>query len=185
VFSAGNFGPGASSDHGPANNPNAFSVGATNNLDVIASISSRGPNSCAGATPATFPAVVAPGVEVYTSDRFGLYTTATGTSFSAPHVSGALALLLSAFPLLTVDQQKAALINSAKDLGAAGPDNTYGSGRIDVLAAYTNLVTPPPPTPTATSTSTCTPTATPTATPTPTSQPVTKTWGAYLPFVIR
>jgi subtilisin family serine protease len=197
VFSAGNFGPSAPSDHGPANNPNAFSVGATNNSDVIASISSRGPNSCAGATPATYPAVVAPGVSVYTSDKFGLYTTASGTSFSAPHVSGALALLLSAFPSLTVAQQEAALITSVIDLGATGADNTYGSGRIDVLAAYNELVNNPPPTPTATPTATNTPTATststptatntptatPTATSTPTSQPATRNWGVYLPFV--
>jgi subtilisin family serine protease len=210
VFSAGNFGPGASSGHSPATDVNAFSVGATNNSDVIASTSSRGPNSCVGATPATYPSVVAPGVNVNTSDRFSMYTTASGTSFSAPHVSGALALLLSAFPSLTVAQQETALINSAIDLGVAGTDNTYGSGRIDVLAAYNELVNNPPPTPTTTPTSTNTPTATttptstntptatststptatnttntPTATSTPTSQPVTKTWGVYLPFITR
>jgi subtilisin family serine protease len=79
-------------------------------------------------------------VSIRTTDLFGLYFNATGTSVAAPHVAGALALLLSAFPNLTVEQQSAALSNTAVDLGPAGPDDTYGAGRLDVLAAYNSLV---------------------------------------------
>jgi hypothetical protein len=72
-------------------------------------------------------------------------------------VAGALALLLGAYPSLTVDQQQAALLNAAVDLGAIGGDNTFGYGRLDILAAYqwlqgggspTPTPTPVPPTPT-------------------------------------
>ena len=60
----------------------------------------------------------------------------TGASMAAPHVGGALALLLCAYPGLSVEQQRAALIATCQDLGEAGPDNSYGYGRLDVLAAY-------------------------------------------------
>jgi subtilisin family serine protease len=180
VFAAGNFGPGASTSASPANNPDAFSVGAINNSSLIYSLSSRGPTNCGGASR-TFPDVVAPGVSVRTSDLFGGYFSVSGTSLAAPHASGALALLLSAYPGLTVDQQRAALTTTAFDLGAAGADNTFGAGRIDVLAAYNSLAGAPPtdtPTPTDVPASTDTPTPTllsPTDTPTATSLPPTDT----------
>jgi hypothetical protein len=47
-----------------------------------------------------------------------------------------MALLLSAFPNLTVDELELALKQSAVDLGVIGADNTYGYGLIDVSAAY-------------------------------------------------
>ncbi len=134
VFAAGNFGPAGSTSASPANNPEAFAVGATDNTDQIAYFSSIGPSNCSQ-TQGLFPEVVAPGVDIVTTDRFGLYTIAGGTSLSAPHVAGSLALLLSANPTLTAAQQEQALINSAVDLGDAGPDNVYGYGRIDDLAA--------------------------------------------------
>ena len=148
VFAAGNFGPGASSDASPANNPDAFAVGTVDNAGLAATFSSRGPTSCGRAAPATFPDVVAPGVAVKTTDLYGLYTTVAGTSFSAPGVSGALALLRSAYPGATVAQLRAALTATAVDLGPAGPDSTFGNGRIDVLAAYQWLAANPTPTPT-------------------------------------
>ena len=46
------------------------------------------------------------------------------------------ALLLSAFPNLTADQQVAALTGAAADLGPVGADNTFGNGRLDLQAAY-------------------------------------------------
>jgi serine protease AprX len=171
VFAAGNFGPETATGPSPANYPEALSVGATNNLDQISSLSSLGPSTC-GSTSRIYPNVVAPGVSIRTADLFGGYQVATGTSLSAPHVSGALALLLSAFPHLTADSQQAAVMNNAVDLGTAGPDNTYGYGRLDVLAAYNSLAAlslTPLPTMTQTSTSTQSPTALPsTSTPTPT-----------------
>jgi hypothetical protein len=118
---------------------------------------------------------VAPGVNIHTTDLYGLYYAATGTSLAAPHVAGSLALLLSAYPDLTADQQTAALINAAVDLGTAGPDNNFGYGRLNVQAAYqwlqaagsatpTPTAIPPTPTPTATAVP---PTPTPTATSVP------------------
>jgi subtilisin family serine protease len=142
VFAAGNFGPGASTSASPANNPEAFAVGAVNNGDGIYSLSSRGPSAC-GEAETTFPDLVAPGVNVRTSDLFGLYTQQTGTSLAAPHLAGGLALLLDAFPNLSVDQQEEALENGALDLGGAGPDNTYGNGRLDILASYNWLASAP------------------------------------------
>lgn len=47
-------------------------------------------------------------------------------------VAGTLALLLQAFPGMSADRQAAALENSAVDLGAAGADNTYGHGRLEL-----------------------------------------------------
>ena len=139
VFAAGNFGPNGSTSASPANNPDAVAVGAVDNGDVVASSSSRGPTDCGTGSARAFPDLVAPGVSIRTSDLFGLYFSPSGTSMSAPHVSGALALLLGARPGLTVEQQRVALSATALDLGPAGPDDTYGAGRIDVLAAYSSL----------------------------------------------
>ncbi len=179
VFSAGNYGPTASTSVSPANYPDAFAVGAVDNSGTIQSFSSRGPSAC-GETSTIYPEVVAPGVSITTTDLYGLYTQQSGTSLSAPHVTGILALLISAFPSISTESQSAAVLNSALDLGLPGPDNDYGYGMIDGLAAYNwlaagNRVTHTPmPTATATPlpTNTPTPTPLPTSTPAPTSTPV-------------
>jgi subtilisin family serine protease len=132
VFAAGNYGPTTGTVLSPANNPQAFAVGSTDNADAIDPSSSRGPSACGGIAPQ----LTAPGVGVHTTDLYGLYTDVSGTSLAAPHAAGALALLLSAVPDLPADRQAAALESGAVDLGAAGPDNDYGYGRLDVLAAY-------------------------------------------------
>ena len=138
VFAAGNFGPSASTSASPGNNPEAFAVGATTSSDLIWPGSSRGPSAC-GEPQTIFPELVAPGVNIRTSDLFGLYAQQTGTSLAAPHVTGALALLLDAYPSLTAEAQEAALEAGAVDLGAAGPDETFGHGRLDILAAYESV----------------------------------------------
>ncbi|MDZ4718387.1 MAG: S8 family serine peptidase, partial [Roseiflexaceae bacterium] len=173
VFAAGNYGSGGSSSVSPANNPSAFAVGATNNNDLIYSLSSRGPTTCGQTGSVTFPAVVAPGVAIGTSDLYGSYYTTSGTSLAAPHVSGVLALLMQAHPELSVAQLEAVLTTSAVDLGASGTDNNFGAGRIDAQAAL-NLLNGttsgnPTATPTSTPTATSTPLATATATPTSTT----------------
>jgi subtilisin family serine protease len=175
VFAAGNYGPGSDSSRSPANNPSAFAVGATYDNDAIYGLSSRGPG-CGGSI---FPDLVAPGIGIHTTDLYGFYADATGTSMAAPHVSGGLALLLSAFPGATAADQEAALRNSAFDLGSAGPDNDYGYGRLDLQAAYQLLQqdppptsTPPPPTPTPPPPTPTPPPPTPTPPqPTPTPSP--------------
>ena len=140
VFSAGNYGPTASSVLSPANNPEAFAVGGIDDASVVDPSSSRGPSACGQLIE---PRLVAPGVGVRTTDLYGGYLDASGTSLAAPHVAGTLALLLGAYPDLSADRQAAALESTAIDLGASGPDNAYGYGRLDALAAYQWLSTAP------------------------------------------
>jgi subtilisin family serine protease len=140
VFAAGNAGPSPGSDFSPANNPEALAVGNTDGSDAVDPRSSRGPSSCDGGT---FPDVTAPGVGVKTTDLYGLYARESGTSMSAPHVAGALALLRSAFPDASADRQETAIEAGAADLGAPGPDNDTGYGRLDGLEAYNWLATSP------------------------------------------
>ena len=148
IFAAGNGGPSAGTSFSPSNLPEAVAVGAVDDSDLVAASSSRGPASCGGSTD-VFPDVVAPGVGIHTAERWGLYTDATGTSMAAPHVTGAIALLLQAFPDTSAADQQAAIEDAAVDLGALGPDDTYGNGRVDASAAYEWLVAhqPPPPPP--------------------------------------
>jgi len=138
TFSAGNDGPAQATSVSPANYPESFSVGALDSTGTILNVSSRGASACGDAL---FPTVVAPGVNVRTSDLFlgiagAAYATVTGTSFAAPHAAGAMALLLSAFPEVDVSVIETALMRSATDLAAAGPDDTNGYGLIEIPAAY-------------------------------------------------
>lgn len=154
VFAAGNYGPTGSTSASPANYPEAFAVGAMNDAGQISIESSRGPSGC-GEAQNIYPELTAPGVDINTTDLYNMYYSASGTSLSAPHAAGALALLLSAYPDLDANQQEAALKDSAVDLGDPGPDNVYGYGGLDVLAAYSLLSGggpggPPLETPTAT-----------------------------------
>ena len=148
VFAAGNEGPDAESLRSPgdriASDVNTFSVGALNQDGTTAAdFSSRGPSACDHAT--IKPEVAAIGVDVRSSYPGGSYTTMSGTSMATPHVAGAVVLLRSAFPDTSPEFVKTALYLSAVDLGPSGEDNTYGRGRIDVVAAYNwmdaNLVT--------------------------------------------
>jgi subtilisin family serine protease len=150
VFAAGNYGPGSSTSVSPANYPEALAVGAVDNIDQIYALSGRGPSDC-GESATIYPELVAPGVDIHTADYFTSYTTVSGTSLSAPHVSGGLALLLSAFPNTSAAQQEAALLNSAVDLGLPGPDDEFGNGRLDIFGAFQWLEangSEPTPTPT-------------------------------------
>jgi subtilase family serine protease len=63
----------------------------------------------------------------------GTHFELDGTSMAAPHVSGAAAVLRSISPGLTVDEVEAAISDGAIDFGAAGPDNEFGAGRLDLL----------------------------------------------------
>jgi bacillopeptidase F len=142
VFSAGNGGSASNTSISPANNPGAFPVGGVHENGQILLSSARGPSACGGGT---YPALVAPGSGMRTSDLTlgggfpGSYTGVSGTSFAAPHVSGAIALLLSAHPEATVAQLEQALAESAEDLGEDGPDNDSGYGLLDIVKAEAAL----------------------------------------------
>ncbi|MFZ7126491.1 MAG: S8 family serine peptidase [Desulfobacterales bacterium] len=142
VFAAGNTGPSENTSISPANNPGAFPVGSLRSDYLVSYDSSSGPNACSGAA---YPDITAPGEWVKTTDlTFGglipdSYAYVTGTSFAAPHATGAMALLLSAVPGLSPEQLEAILRQSTLDLGAPGPDNAYGHGLLDVSSAYLSL----------------------------------------------
>ncbi len=139
VFAAGTGKPVS-----PADSPEAFAVGAlaadgqTPYFDTA-----FGPSTCNGKTT-IYPQMTAPGEGIYTTDRFGLYTTVDGTSLAAAHVSGTLALLLSARPSLTADEQETILKGTAVDLGQPGPDNQFGFGRVNADAAIRRALAPDP-----------------------------------------
>ena len=141
VFAAGNDGPADATSVSPANNPGALAVGAVDARATIDASSSRGESACGG----PFPHLVAPGVDIRTTDlTFGgvipdSYAFVTGTSFAAPHAAGVLALLRAAYPQATVAQLEQALTTAAVDLGDPGPDSDHGAGLLDAAAALTAL----------------------------------------------
>ena len=146
VAAAGNDGqtipqpPALSPDNSPANLPEAFAVGALQSATAIAPFSSAGPSSCSGGQ---FPALVAPGTGIRSTNSGGFdATNLAGTSFSAPHVAGALALLLQVAPQLTATEQANLLTQSADDLGAPGADSIFGAGSLDLVAAARSLHSP-------------------------------------------
>jgi bacillopeptidase F len=146
VLAAGNEGPGSGTSVSPANLPGALAVGASDELQQVPDFSSRGPSAC---DAGLYPRLVAPGVELRTADLTlgGLfpasYATVSGTSFAAPHVAGALVLLAGAFPGTDVAHLEEALEATARDLGAAGPDEDSGHGLVDVAAAHAFLASSP------------------------------------------
>jgi uncharacterized repeat protein (TIGR01451 family) len=147
VVSAGNAGSACSSvEDPPAIYDASFSVGATDSGDNIAGFSSRGPVTIDGSGRLK-PDVSAPGVDVRSSVPGGAYASFGGTSMAGPHVVGIAALLLSAYPGLVGDPDSIEPILTASAVprttieecgGIPGdqiPNNTYGWGRADALAA--------------------------------------------------
>ena len=142
VFTAGNTGPRDETINTPGACPNSLTVGATEMYDRSPHFSSSGPTTWK-TVKIIKPDVVAPGVDIKSAGRFGDYEKMSGTSMAAPHVTGALALLFQAYPQLTVDQAVKAMAAGVKDLGTPGKDNTFGSGRIDILKSIELLTTNP------------------------------------------
>jgi len=63
------------------------------------------------------------------------YGYKTGTSMAAPHITGALGLLMERFPYLDNAQVRDVLLTTARDLGAPGVDAIYGWGMVDLKTA--------------------------------------------------
>ena len=176
VSAAQNSGPSCSTVQNPPGIYEAtYSAGALNTgTDTIASFSSRGPVTADGSNRIK-PDITAPGnpTRSSTNSSDSSYAFFSGTSMATPHIAGAVALLWNAIPSLRHQllDSREALNNSAVHIsntqcGDAGPpNNVYGWGRVDILAAVGGGSPSPTPTPTAT------PSATPSATPTPSEPP--------------
>lgn len=91
-----------------------------------------GSNAC-GVTKAY--CLAAPGTGILTTGTAGFYSVSNGTSLASPIVAGSVAVVQSAFPWLTAPEVTNILFVTATDLGAAGVDDTYGQGLIDLAAA--------------------------------------------------
>jgi thermitase len=114
----------------PAAQPGVIAVAATDNNDLPASFSNRGSQI----------ALAAPGVNIYSADRFGGYFLASGTSASTPQVSGLAALIWDLRPGWNADQVTQEITSTARDVWSGGRDNLTGWGRIDAGAAvFTSL----------------------------------------------
>jgi hypothetical protein len=139
--------------HPLARYPEAFTVGSTTwTTDTISEFSSRGP-VLLGDPPGQLllrkPNITAPGsaIRSATAASDSSYASFNGTSMAGPHVAGLVALIISANPALAgnVDRiediieqtavPKTKLELCGGDLPNQVPNNTYGWGRIDALAA--------------------------------------------------
>lgn len=119
IAAAGNRGRSDSIGY-PAAYDEFVAVTATTENDSLAGFSSRGPEAD----------IAAPGAEVYSADLDG-YSTQSGTSMAAPHVTGAAAHVINNTE--SVDEARQQLLSSAEDIGL--DDNEQGAGLVDVAAA--------------------------------------------------
>ncbi|QEX18961.1 hypothetical protein FRZ44_42730 [Hypericibacter terrae] len=112
--------------------PNAdgsmLAVGATDFLDHMASFS----NLAGIAKDAT---VDAPGVNILSTYVGGGLAYMSGTSMAAPLVAGAAAVLESLFPNLSGKEITNLITSTARDMGQAGADKTWGQGIVDLARA--------------------------------------------------
>jgi len=129
-----------------AHDPNLIIVGSTRVDGTISSFSNTPGNACLlnGNVCQDYIMnryIVAPGELILLPDGQGGFVRRNGTSFAAPIVSGAIALLhdrwpwLARYPHETVD----IILQSARDLGAPGVDPVYGHGMLDIQASQSPL----------------------------------------------
>lgn len=145
VFAAGNTtltnpgGPGSVSS--PGNYPESFAVGATDSNDNRASFSLEGPSPYEEIKPD----IAAPGAGIRSAAVGGGYIGNSGTSMAAPAVTGVVALLKQAGSNLSVDEMEQVLMDTADSEAGTdsqypeSPNNGYGHGIIDALAAVTSV----------------------------------------------
>lgn len=148
ILSAGNEGDTTANGNDP-NNPDPFARGmrdAGGGLVVIAgSVDENGVNSDfsnrAGAYVGSYLSALGEGVccayengALKTEGNF--IFVLNGTSFAAPQIAGAVALIAQAFPNLSSQQIVQLLYQSARDAGAAGDDAVYGQGILDIARAF-------------------------------------------------
>lgn len=144
VFAIGNEGPGCGTERFPAGYLEAYAVGAHDSNDFIASFSSRGPSPFGGIKPD----IVAPGVDIRMAVPGGAYATFSATSFSTPHVTGTVALMVSLNPEIVGKPETVRLhLNHSaidrSDLTCGGDpvnNNVWGEGRLDAFDAASFLL---------------------------------------------
>jgi subtilisin family serine protease len=127
--SAGN---GGSEVGYPARHPAVVAVASTTKWDNKSSFSNPGPEV----------EVAAPGSDILSTQMNDSYGISSGTSFAAPHVAAAAALMLSRNPQLTAPDIRQLLIESADDVSVPGFDYGTGHGRINAHRAVTLAATP-------------------------------------------
>ena len=135
VVSAGNSGTSTSHPYisAPADAAGAFSIGSVTATEQLSNFSSTGP---------TFdnrvkPNVVAQGSGTALITENGALVSGSGTSYSAPLISGAVACLIQAYPNLTPLQLKNAIEQSADNFMT--PNNQFGYGIPDFGAVFQTL----------------------------------------------
>ena len=127
------------------NGDNEATMNLFYNPDFVVHFSSRGPVS-----PFYIkPDIVAPGAYINTTQSGGGYNFTSGTSYAAPHVSGAAALLMEKNPQLQQHEIGALLLTTVKPISDAyGTEfslHDAGAGRLDIRNAYNaNLIVLPP-----------------------------------------
>ena len=126
IAAVGNAGPNSKPLY-PAADPEVIAVTATDNNDRLFAQANRG----------THIAVAAPGVDILLAAPGGSYQMQSGTSFAAAQVSGIAALLLERNPTLDAASIRRLLMSTARDLGAPGHDEQFGSGLANALDAVT------------------------------------------------
>lgn len=152
VVSAGNGGDGSepgidpnqpdpfASDIQAAGNGNVIIVGSIDESGVISDFSNRPgdfADSYLHARGEGICCVYDNGVlQLESVNGSDFVTVFSGTSFAAPQVAGAVALLKQAFPNLTGQEIVEILLDSALDAGAVGADSIYGSGILDIASAF-------------------------------------------------
>jgi len=100
-------------------------------------------------------AFVAPGEEIYTTDRTGsdghesgdYYGPANGTSYSSPYAAGVAAMVLSVDSSLTPAEVENAMNTTCKDRGSSGYDYQYGWGIVQAYDAMQSVLQPLDPDP--------------------------------------
>ncbi len=128
VAAAGNNGPGKNSVTVPGQCKSIITVGSIDDYvkpkkGLENGYSGRGPTECC----VVKPEILAPGTSVKScSARGNGYETKSGTSMSAPVISGALALLLQKYPSLTPAEVKLRLYERAVKLEEAGKRKSWG-----------------------------------------------------------
>ncbi|HMW35639.1 MAG TPA: S8 family serine peptidase, partial [bacterium] len=127
VASAGN--SSSSALHYPSSFDDVIGVSATAKDDFFAGFSNYG----------TRIDVAAPGVDILTTATNHGYRFFSGTSASAPLVSGLAALMLSLDSTLSRDDVRATLQQSAEDIGEIGWEPYYGHGRIHAQRALLSI----------------------------------------------